>query len=91
MEAFELLSRRSDEHVAHEEGMVGAGANHADAYPVALVPTGESIDDVDAIPSVEVVNGTLAVDTPDLQVPLATARQTHVNVCRIEGQPPCSR
>jgi hypothetical protein len=51
--------------------MVGSGAYHADAYPVALVPTSVSVDDIDAVPGVEVVNGTLAVDSPDLTVLLA--------------------
>jgi hypothetical protein len=48
--------------------MVGASAHDTNAYPVALVPAGESIDDIDAIPGVEVINGTLTVDAPDLEV-----------------------
>jgi hypothetical protein len=48
--------------------MVGASADDTNAYPVALVPAGESIDDIDAIPGVEVINGTLTVDAPDLEV-----------------------
>jgi hypothetical protein len=51
--------------------MVGSGAYDADAYPVALIPTSVTIDNIDAIPSVEVVNGTLAVDTPYLAILLA--------------------
>jgi hypothetical protein len=46
--------------------MVGTSADNADAYPVALVPAGESIDDVDAVAGVEVVDSTLTVDAPDL-------------------------
>jgi hypothetical protein len=46
--------------------MVGTGTDNSYAYPVALVPAGEAIDDVDAVPGVEVVDSTLAVDTPDL-------------------------
>lgn len=46
--------------------MVGARADNPHANPVALIPAGESIDDVDAIPGVEVVNSTLSVDSPDL-------------------------
>lgn len=46
--------------------MVGARADNADANAVAFIPAGEAIDDVDAFPGVEVVNGTLTVDTPDL-------------------------
>lgn len=66
MEAFELFTRRADEHVAHEEGMIGARADNADPDAVALIPASESVDDVDALPGVEIVDGTLAVDTPDL-------------------------
>jgi hypothetical protein len=51
--------------------MIGASAHHADAYPVALVPAGVSVDDIDAVPGVEVVNGTFAVDPPDLDKLLA--------------------
>jgi hypothetical protein len=46
--------------------MVGASADDTHADPVALVPAGEAIDDVDALAGVEVVNGTLTVDAPDL-------------------------
>jgi len=46
--------------------VVGASANHSYAYPVADVPAGEAIDDIDAVPGVEVVDGTFAVDAPDL-------------------------
>jgi hypothetical protein len=67
MEVFQLLSRRADQHVAHEESVVRAGAHNTDADPVALVPSCETVDDVDALASVEVVNSTLAVDAPDLR------------------------
>jgi hypothetical protein len=67
MEVLQLLSRRADQHVAHEQSMVRAGAHDTDADPVALVPSCEAVDDVDALAGVEVVNGTLAVDAPDLR------------------------
>lgn len=66
MEVLELLTRRADEHVAHEESMVGAGAHNADFDTVLLVPAGITIHDVDAVSGVEVVNGTLTVNLPDL-------------------------
>lgn len=47
--------------------MVRAGAHYTDADPVALVPSCEAVDDVDALAGVEVVNGTLAVDAPYLE------------------------
>lgn len=66
MEVLELLTAGPDEHVAHEESMVGAGADNANVDAVALVPAGETIDNVDAVAGVEVVDSALAVDTPDL-------------------------
>jgi hypothetical protein len=47
--------------------VVGTSAHDTDAYPVALVPAGESIDNIDAVAGVEVVNSTLTVDAPDLE------------------------
>lgn len=46
--------------------MVGTCADNADAYPVALVPTSKSIDNVDTVASVEVIDSTFTVDAPDL-------------------------
>jgi hypothetical protein len=46
--------------------VVGARADDAHLDAVLLVPTGIAIDDVDAVAGVEVVDGTLAVDLPDL-------------------------
>ena len=66
VEVLELLAARPDEHVAHEESMVGASADNANVDAVALVPAGETIDNVDAVAGVEVVDSALAVDTPDL-------------------------
>lgn len=66
VEVLELLTSRADEHVPHEEGMIGTGADDANAYPVLLIPASVSIDDVDAVAGVEVVDSTLTVDLPDL-------------------------
>lgn len=66
MEVFELFSRRSDKHVAHEKSMVGTSTDNTDADSVALVPSSVTIDNIDAVSCVEVVNGTFAVDFPDL-------------------------
>lgn len=66
VEVLELLTRRADEHVAHEESMVGTSADDTDADTVLLVPAGVSINNVDAVAGVEVVDSTFAVDLPDL-------------------------
>jgi hypothetical protein len=46
--------------------MVGTSADDTDVDAVALVPAGKAINDVDTIPSVEIVDCTLSVDSPDL-------------------------
>jgi hypothetical protein len=66
MEVFEFFPRRTDEHVTHEEGMVGTSADDPYVDPIALVPASIAIDYVDAVPGVEVIDGTFAVDSPYL-------------------------
>jgi hypothetical protein len=66
VEVLQLLTAGPDEHVAHEESMVGTRADNTNVDAVALVPAGETIDNIDTVASVEVVDSTLAVDTPDL-------------------------
>ena len=66
VEVLQFLARGTDKHVVHEERMIGTSADHTDVDPVALVPAGVAIDDIDAVPGVEVVDGTFSVDTPDL-------------------------
>jgi hypothetical protein len=66
VEVLELLASRPNEHVAHEESMVGASADNANVDAVALVPAGETIDNVDTVAGVEVVDSALTVDAPDL-------------------------
>jgi hypothetical protein len=46
--------------------VVGARAHDAHLDAVLLVPAGIAVDDVDAVPRVEVVDGALAVNFPDL-------------------------
>ena len=67
VEVVQLLTGRTDKHVAHEESMVGTGANNPDLDTVALIPSGITIDDIDAVTGVEVVDSTLTVDPPDLE------------------------
>lgn len=76
VEVLQLLLGGADKHVAHEESMVGTGTDDTDADAVSLVPAGETIDNVDAVTGVEVVDSTLTVDAPDLQIgmPLVTVR-----------------
>jgi hypothetical protein len=57
--------------------MVGAGADDAHLDAVLLVPAGVAIDDVDAVPGVEVVDGTLTVDFPDLRIDMSDILVSH--------------
>lgn len=66
VEVLQLLAAGPDEHVAHEESMVGTSADNTDVDAVTLVPAGETIDNVDTVAGVEVVDSTLTVDTPHL-------------------------
>jgi hypothetical protein len=67
VEVLKLLTSRADQHVAHEQGVVGASADNANANTVALVPASVTIDDIDAVTGVQVVDSTLTVDAPNLQ------------------------
>lgn len=66
MEALELVAAGPNEHIAHEQGMIGTGADDANIDPVSLVPSGKPIDDVDTVSRVEIVDGAFSVDSPDL-------------------------
>lgn len=46
--------------------MVGSCANNANIDPVPLIPSGETVDDIDTIPCVQVVDSAFPVDFPDL-------------------------
>lgn len=74
MEVLEFLRGGADKHVTHEEGMVGASANDANADAVALIPASVAINNVDAVPGVEVVYSTLTVDTPNLGLSVSIVR-----------------
>ena len=93
VEVLELFSRWSDKHIVHEEGMVGTGADNSDVDAVTLVPAGEAIDNVDSVTSVEVVDGTLAVDTPHLRIITCQPRFIHIAMPREKrgySRPSCS-
>lgn len=52
VEMLKLLSRWTDKHISHEEGVVGTSAHNADFDPVSLIPSRKSIDNIDAIPGI---------------------------------------
>lgn len=67
MEVLQLLAIGSDEHIAHEESMVGTSADDSDLDLVFFVPSRITINNVNTISRIQVIDGTLAVDTPDLE------------------------
>lgn len=66
MEILQLFPCRANEHVAHEQGMVGPRRDDSNIDPVTLIPTSKAIDDIDAVSGVEVVDRTFTIDFPDL-------------------------
>ena len=66
MEVRELFTGRSDKHISHEESMVSSGTNNSNSDTVFLVPSCISINDVDTISCVEIIDGSFTVDSPDL-------------------------
>lgn len=64
----QLLRLGPNEHVPHEQGMVGTSADNADSDSITFVPTSEAINDVNSVSSVQVVDSTFAVDPPNLQL-----------------------
>ena len=67
VEGLELLGRWADEHVPHEQCMIGSGAHDTDIDAVPLVPSSEAVNDVDSVPCVQVIDGTLSIDSPNLE------------------------
>jgi hypothetical protein len=66
VEVLQLFPRRANEHVAHEQGMVGSRRDDSNVDPVTLIPTSKAIDDIDAVSGVEVVYRTFTIDFPYL-------------------------
>ena len=67
MEVFEIFAFGSDEHVSHDESMVGTSTHDSDLDSVLLIPSCKAVDNVDAVSCVQVINGTFTVDSPDLE------------------------
>lgn len=67
MEMLEVFPVWSDEHVAHEESVIGPSTNDSNFDSVFLVPSCKPVDNVDAIPRVQVIDCSLSVNPPDLR------------------------
>ena len=55
-EVGKFFSRRTDEHVVHEQRVISASANDANFNAVLGIPTGESVDDVKMIAGVQIID-----------------------------------
>lgn len=63
---FQLFSRRPNEHVPHEKGMICTSADDSDIDAILLVPSGEAIYHIDAISSIQIIDCPFAINFPDL-------------------------
>lgn len=57
--------------------MVGTSADDPDIDPVLLVPACVTVDDVDSIASVQIVDRTLSIDPPDLRYRVSIVLDNH--------------
>ena len=73
-EIRQFFGRGPNEHVAHEQRMVSPRANHAHFDPIARIPTGESVDHVQLLARVQIIDRALAVDDEHLLVELDVHR-----------------
>ena len=67
VEVLKIFSFRADKHVAHEKSVVGTSADDSDPDPVFLVPSCKTVDNVNSVSCVEVINSTFTVDSPNLK------------------------
>ena len=67
-EAGELVLRRTDQHGVHEERVIRPRADHADFDAVFRVPTGEAVEAIKPLASVEIIERALAIDLERLLV-----------------------
>ena len=65
--------------------MICSGANHANVDAIPLIPTGKAIYDVNAIPGVQVVDGSFSIDFPDLNASPSASEDQHAMNRRIGG------
>lgn len=63
---LKIFTVRSDEHIPHEQSMVGTGADNSDFDLILLVPSCKSVDDVDTVSGIQVIDSSFSVDSPDL-------------------------
>ena len=78
MKCLKLLPCRSNEHITHKECMICPCTHNSNTDTVALVPACITIDNVDAVTSIQIVDGTFSIDTPYLLELLAVGKGQEV-------------
>jgi hypothetical protein len=58
--------------------MVGTSANNTDSNAIPLVPASKPVYDIDAVPGVEIIDGSFTVDSPYLFIVSNFARLSRV-------------
>ena len=66
MKVVQFFPRWADEHVSHEQGMVGSGADNSNIDPIAFVPAGITVNHINTVSGVQIINCTFPVDFPHL-------------------------
>jgi len=64
---LQFTSIRTNEHISHEESVVGTSAHDSDLNSIFFIPSCIAVNDVDAIPCVQVIDSTFSVDSPYLE------------------------
>lgn len=60
-EIGEFLSGRTNQHIVHEQRVIGASANNTNLKTVFRIPSGVSVDDIEMIASVQIIDGARTV------------------------------
>lgn len=63
---LKVFALRPNEHIPHEEGMVGTRADNPNFDLVLLVPSCEAFDNIDSVSGIQVIDCSFSVDLPYL-------------------------
>lgn len=62
---FEFFLSRADQHIAHEQNMIGTRRNHTNLFAILWIPTSKAVKDIQTRMRVEIIDGTFSVDEKD--------------------------
>ena len=72
---LQLFFRGSNEHIAHEQGVICTSTDDSDIDSIPFVPSGKAIDDIYSISGIQIINSTFSVDFPHLELRLLSAKK----------------